>query len=173
MKKLIIAIVALTMGMAANAQAFVGGTLGVDVTHVSTEAGGSATQTVFQIAPEIGYNINKTWAVGAQVGYGLKSVEGESVNNVRIMPYVRATFASASIVDFFGELGAGYAYQSYEGNDASGFAMELRPGMAINLTPSFALIARTTLLGFEHWDHVNAVEFALNKSFELGVSVKF
>lgn len=172
MKKLLIAIVALAMGATANAQGFVGGTLGLDVIHVSRD-GGSETQTMFEITPEVGYNFNKTWAVGAQLGYGLTSIEGETVNAVSVMPFVRATFARVSIVDFFGEIAAGYAYQSAGGDGVSGFTMALRPGLAVNLSSSFALIARTNLVGYEHWDGLNIVEFGLNKGFELGVSFKF
>lgn len=173
MKKVLFAIVAIIVGFGARAEGFIGGTIGLDVTHVSVDHGGSATQTVFGITPEIGYNFNKTWAVGVQMGYGITSTSGDDVSVFKIQPFVRGTFASAGKVDFFGELAAGYARQSAGGHGVSGFQMALRPGMAINFTSTFALIARTELLQFEHWDNVNVFEFGLNKGFEVGVAFKF
>lgn len=172
MKKFLLAIIALAVSISVSAQVFVGGTLGLDVTHES-QSGTSNTQTVFLITPEAGYSFNSTWAAGIQLGYGMVSDKIATLNVVKLMPFVRATFARAGIVDFFGELGAGYTYRSVDHYDASGFAMELRPGMAVNFTPKFALIARTNLLGFEHWDGKNAVDFGLNKGFDLGVTFKF
>lgn len=172
MKKLLIAIAAIAMSITANAQGFVGGTLGLDVAHTSSD-GASATVTTFQIAPEVGYHFNDTWAVGLQFAYGLTASDAPSVNQIQVMPYVRATFASAGIVDFFAELGAGYTHASCDGASAGGFVSALRPGMAINFTDKFSVIARTNLLEYSHIESANYVDFAINKGFSLGVNFKF
>lgn len=170
MKKLMIALLLIVMGISAKAQFYAGGTLGVDVINLHGDA--SSTQTAVAVAPEAGYCFNSTWAVGAQLGFGVVSNDG-SLTTIKVLPYVRATFARAGIVDFFGELGLGYAHQSSGGYGVSGFASALRPGMAINFTKKFAVIARTNLLQYEYWDGIGAAEFSINKGFDLGVQFKF
>lgn len=173
MKKLFFALMLMATGICAQAQFFAGGTVGLDVLSAHEDKGASSTQTTFEIAPEFGYSFNSTWAVGAQIGYGLMSRSGETLNVVRIMPYVRATFARAGIVDFFGEAAVGYAHQSVDDQGVSGTVAALRPGIAINFSDKFALIARTGLFQYEYWDGLGIFEFALNKSFEAGVQFTF
>lgn len=170
MRKLLLTLVLIVMGISAQARFYAGGTLGIDV--INLHDGASDTQTALGIAPEVGYNINDTWAIGAQIGFGVVS-NGSSITSVKIMPYVRNTFASVGMVDFFGELGMGYANQSSGGFGESGFVSAVRPGMAINFSKKFAVIARTNLLRYEYWDGVGVFEFALNKSFDLGVQFTF
>lgn len=172
MKKLLIAIATLAMGITANAQGFAGDTLGLDVAHTSVDDA-SSTVTTFQIAPEFGYHFNNTWAIGMQFAYGLTASDAPSVNQFTVLPYIRATFASASIVDFFAELGAGYTHASCNGSSVGGFTSVLRPGMAINFTDKFAVIARTNILEYSHIEDTNFVDFALNKGFSIGVNFKF
>ncbi len=172
MKKLLIVLALVSAWVGVQAQVYLGGTIGFDVVNVHGDAP-STTQTTFGIAPEVGYNFNDMWAIGAQIGFGVASTDGISVTTYKIMPYVRNTFARAGIVDFFGELGLGYAHQSSTGIGVSGFVSAIRPGMAINFSKKFAVIARTDLLRYEHWDGIGAFEFALNKSFDLGVQFKF
>ena len=173
MKKVLFIVMLLTAWVGAQAQFQVGGTLGVDVTNVGSDGEGSVTQTTLAITPEVGYRFNKTWTVGAQVGFGVVSLEGESLTKFAIMPYVRATFASVKMVDFFGEAAIGYGHQSVEGYGVSGTILALRPGMAINFSPKFAVIARTNLLQYEYWDGDHGTEFSINKGFDLGVQFTF
>ena len=172
MKKLFLALILAIVGTTVHAQFYAGGTIGLDVIHVSNDDA-SATQTTFAIAPEFGYHFNHTWSLGAMVSYGLQSNDGVDLNVVHFMPYVRGVFARAGKVDFFGELGAGYGHQSSGGYGVDGVVAALRPGVALNFSRKFALIARSTLLQFEHWDGVSGVEFGLNKSFDLGVQFTF
>lgn len=173
MKKLFVALVLAVMCISAQAQFYAGGTLGLDVINVHEDEGASSTQTTFAVAPEFGYSFNRTWSIGAQVAYGFVTNEGQTLNSFRIMPYVRAVFARAGKVDFFGEAAAGYAHQSIEGTGVSGTVAALRPGIAINFSRKFALIARGSLLQYEYWDGIGAIDFSLNKSFDLGVQFKF
>lgn len=173
MKKLILALVLALTGVCAHAQFYAGGSLGLDVINLHEDGGSSSTHTTFQVVPELGYSFNPTWAVGAQIGYGFTSEGGETLNVFRVMPYVRATFARAGIVDFFGEAAVGYGHQSIDDYSHSGTVAALRPGMSINFNPRCALIARTALFQYEYWDGVGAFDFSLNKSFDLGVQFKF
>ena len=54
--------------VSANAQWYIGGSFGLNFTKATKDAD---SQTTLNIAPEVGYNINDNWAVGAQVGFGM------------------------------------------------------------------------------------------------------
>ena len=172
MKKLLLTLAIIAMGLGANAQFYAGGTIGLDVMSVHVDGGSSDTKTTFGIAPEFGYYFNKTWAVGASVGLNVASNEG-TLTTISILPYVRGTFARAGIVDFFGEFAVGYAHQSIEDFGVSGTIIGLRPGFAVNFTDKFALIARTSLFQYEYWDGTGIFDFSINKGFDLGVQFKF
>lgn len=172
MKKVLFTLAIIAMALSAKAQFYAGGTIGLDVISVHVDGGGSDTQTTFGFAPEFGYSFNKTWAVGAQIGYGVTSNDGD-LTTISFLPYVRATFARAGIVDFFGELAIGYGHQSIEDNGVSGTIVGLRPGLAVNFSPKFALIARTNLLQYEYWDGLGIFDFSINKGFDVGVQFKF
>lgn len=172
MKKLFLVLAVIAMCIGARAQFYAGGTLGLDVVHVYVDGGSSATSSTIAIAPEFGYSFNKTWAIGAQVGYGFTSSGGD-LTTFTVMPYVRGTFARAGIVDFFGEFGVGYGHQSTEDDGVSGTIFSLNPGIAVNFTPKFALIARTSLFQFEYWDGLGIFDFSVNKNFVVGVQFKF
>lgn len=173
MKKLFLLMALICMSVTASAQFYAGGTIGAQVLHYSTD-GGSATTSAFAVAPELGYDLNRTWAVGVSIPVAFQHTEGVNITNVGILPYVRGTFAHASIVDFFGELALGYGHQKVSDFDGvGGFESALRPGMKINFNDTFALVARTTLLSYSHYDGVNRVGFAINDGFELGFKVSF
>ncbi|MDE7385978.1 MAG: hypothetical protein K2N28_02445 [Muribaculaceae bacterium] len=174
MKKALFIVVLLTAWVGAQAQVFVGGTVGIDFNTVGSDGEGSVTTYTAQVAPEVGYRFNKTWTLGLQTVFGGVAVKGETISQVVIAPYVRATFARAGIVDFFGEASVGYGHQNYDGYDGvSGAVIALRPGMAINFSRRFAVIARTNLLQYEYWDGVYGVDFSINKGFSVGVQINF
>lgn len=172
MKKLLLTLAIIAMGIGANAQFYAGGSIGLDAVNIQMDNDESETQTTFGIAPEFGYSFNKTWAVGATVSFNVTSNHGD-LTTVSILPYVRGTFARAGIVDFFGEFAVGYGHQSIEGFGVSGVILGLRPGFAVNFNEKFALIARTNLLQYEHWDGTGIFDFSINKGFDLGVQFKF
>ncbi len=157
---------------AANAQAYLGGTLGIGVEHASAD-GVSATNSAFSVAPEGGYYFNKTWAVGASVGVQYQNIADTGVTTFSVLPYVRANFAHASVFDFFAELALGYAHESSEGYGVGGFIAGIRPGFVAHLSDKFSLVGRTTLLKYCHYDGVNGIGFAINSNLELGVQFSF
>ncbi len=170
MKKIAFFLMLLCITVSARAQFYAGGTFGIQVNHVSTD-GISATMSAFAISPEAGYDINSTWAVGITIPVGFQHTDSYDVTTVGILPYVRGTFASVSIVDFFGELALGYGHESSEGYGVGGFDSVIRPGLKINLNDKFSLIARTNLLSYSHYDGANGIGFAINGGFELGFKV--
>lgn len=168
MKKLFILLVLATVTTVIRAQVYLGGTIGVAVEHASYD-GESSTSTAFALTPEVGYSFNKTWAVGTTVGVQYQSISDVDVTTISVLPYVRATFAHAGAFDFFGEFALGYGHQSSDGYGADGFIAGIRPGFVAHLNDKFALVAKTTLLKYNHFDGVDNVGFALNGGVELGI----
>lgn len=173
MKKLIFSILLGLSAMLANAQFYAGGSIGIGVMSLKEDGYESATTTALSISPEAGYSFNDVWSAGLTLNFMLQSSDGFDINEIDIMPYVRATFARAGMFDFFGELAMGYGHQSVEGYGTSGFVSALRPGFAANFSEKFALVARTTLLQYNYFDGLSTVGFALNNGFDLGVQFKF
>lgn len=172
MKKILSLFAAICIAIAANAQAYVGGTLGISVSHASSN-GSSATVSTFSISPEAGYEFNKTWALGANLDIAYQDISGNGTTALSILPYVRATFAHAGIFDFFTELALGYSHEFSDGYDAGGFKAELRPGLIAHLSDKFSLVGRTALLSYRHIDGINGIGFGINSNIQVGVQFSF
>lgn len=159
---------------AINAQNFYGAaSIGVQTVRVSEDGGDATSQTAFQIAPEVGYQFNKTWGVGLTFAYQLTHVSDFDLSVINLYPYVRATFARVSNVDFFGELALGYGHQSAAGVGVDGFVSGLRPGLLIHLSSKFALTARTQLLGYDYYNGISTFSFGLNGNYSIGAQFAF
>lgn len=139
MKKILMVAVMAVAAVSANAQWYVGGQLGLDFNKANKDAD---SQMTFSIAPEVGYNINENWAVGAQVGFSManKLKEGGNIiydpygiitgytgyteatydatgTSFFIAPYARYTFAKSGNVSFFVDGGIGFATANYDIDD--------------------------------------------------------
>ena len=91
MKKVLMTLAVAFVAVAANAQVYVGGNVGI----ASSKIGNGDNVTTYKVLPEVGYNINKDWAVGTTLGWGKGTpvnIEGESRNYFTVQPYARYTF---------------------------------------------------------------------------------
>lgn len=111
MKKFMMTLVVLCAALSVNAQVYLGGTLGV--ASVGTENGND--ETSFKILPEIGYNFNKSWAVGTTIGYekGSFSMLNSNFTNADVKgftfsPYARYTFVNSKHVSVFMDMGVDF-----------------------------------------------------------------
>lgn len=172
MKKVCFVIMLCCVAFASHAQAYVGGTLGIAVTHADGD-GVSLTNSAFSVSPEVGYYFNSTLAVGTTVGVQYQSVSHTDVTSCYVLPYLRANFAHVSVFDFFAELALGYSHESSDGDGVGGFVAGLRPGLVAHFNDRFSLVGRTTLLSYSHYDGINGVGFAINSNIELGVQISF
>ena len=68
MKKIVILFFVVMVALSAKAQFYAGG-------NVSLWHNDDADNTYFLIEPELGYNINEKWAVGATLGFAHNSKE--------------------------------------------------------------------------------------------------
>lgn len=101
MKKLIFTLVVAFMAIiSADAQVYVGGSF--NLTHDK-----NADVTNFTIAPEVGYNLNKTWAIAAEIGYTHFKNGELKANAFNFAPYARFSFFEKGIVRLFVDGGVG------------------------------------------------------------------
>lgn len=152
MKKIMMTLAAAAMAVAVNAQVYLGGSLGIG----SVKVGDGDSKTAFNIIPEVGYNIDDTWAVGLRVGYQ----QGSTVNAVQelsanedykaftVEPYARFTFAKFGPVNVFTDLGLGYTDVDDIGNN---FYVGLRPGVAVNLSKNLSFVSHVGFFGYNQF----------------------
>ena len=145
MKKIIVVLAAALIGFSANAQFYVGGSLGFDN---DSPKNGDAT-TTFSITPEIGYSISDKLAVGAYLG--INTVSGDMGRFTwQINPYVRYTFAQVGSFSIFADGGLNLYGYKYKNANASGFnwGLFVAPGCAYSLTDKWSLVAHFCSLYF-------------------------
>ncbi|MBQ6063490.1 MAG: porin family protein [Prevotella sp.] len=169
MKKVMMTLIAAVMTMAASAQVYVGGSVGI----ASVKNGNADAETTYKILPEIGYSFNDELAVGVSLGYQkgscslLKSSFGQDVDTKAFLvsPYVRYTFLNTKYVNAFVDGGLGFA--SYK-DLGSQFKVALQPGVAINFNDKFSFVAH---FGFIGYDSFNPKADGIDTSNAVGVDL--
>ena len=164
MKKILMTMVAAFAAVSMNAQVYVGGSL--SFASVSNQkAVGDKSETTFKIMPEIGYNLNEEWAIGAVIGYqsnkwdnveqgdnafGTNTLSGISESAFTFNPYARYTFAKLGQVNLF--VDGGVDFTTYSKSDATKLGIGFKPGVAVNLTDELSFVSH---LGFIGWNMFN------------------
>lgn len=158
MKKIISTLLLAIATLGTTAQAgdwYVGGNIGF--MHRSQKIDNAiVTTNEFSIQPEVGYNANDTWSFGGHIGYLYRNYAGQDINlNLfSINPYARYTFfrTSNNLVQLFvdGGVGVGVGSTSKNGDSSTACTYEigLKPGIAINITDHFSVLAHIGFLGY-------------------------
>lgn len=146
MKKIGMLLFVLVATLSVKAQVYVGGNL--SWWHIE-----DGDNTSFILAPELGYEFNDKWAVGAQLLYGhYKQGTGDhkiKANGFAFAPYARFSFFENKIIRCFVDGGVGVSsYKVKHADSESGFELGLKPGIAIKLGEHFSLIAKYGFLGY-------------------------
>lgn len=146
--------------LSANAQVWVGGSLGLNFDN-----NGNDNTTSFEIAPEVGYNLDEKWDVAIALGFGttnnaLVALDGaaseasiygaklpESSNYFKVAPYARYTFYKNGALSFFVDGGIGFKFYNHEGGNS--FNVGVRPGLAFAASKKVSLVATTGYLGYQ------------------------
>ncbi len=150
MKKVMMTLVAAMITVAASAQVYVGGSLGIG----SVKLGANDAKTSFKIVPEIGYNINDEWAVGLAIGYQQGECKLGKADYLQetemklfgVNPYVRNTFVRTKYVNVF--VDGGLTYQTIK-DFGSDFQIGLKPGVAVNFNDKLSFVAHIGFIGYE------------------------
>ena len=176
MKKILLAAVVAFSSLAANAQIWVGGSLGAN--FKSVENGPKISQ--FTISPEVGYTLNDKWDIALAINTDLTSVEdADNTMSFSVEPYARYTFAKVGNVSFF--LDGGFSFgttnavlsvnEKYElessyvkaEDNTTTFTVGVRPGVKFAVNENLGLVAKLGWLGYKNVKDFGN-EFGLNVS---------
>lgn len=143
MKKLFITLmVALIAIVSADAQVYVGGSF--NLTHNK-----NADLTNFTIAPEIGYNLNKNWAIAAEIGFTHVKDDDVKTNAFSFAPYARFSFFEKGIVRLFLDGGVGISTYKVEDLDSqNGFEIGIKPGIALEICKNLTFVTKYGFAGY-------------------------
>lgn len=158
MKKMILTALVAVASLSANAQVWVGGSLGFNYNKLSVGNADLKT-TTFSIAPEVGYTLgdNLDIAIALSDSYASQK-DGDSMNEFTINPYVRYTFFQTGKVGFF--VDGGFSVGSTDGIvDDNGIIQELdknatvwgvgiRPGVKFAASDKVTFVASLGGLGW-------------------------
>lgn len=177
MKKVLFAI-ALLSSVMANAQTWIGGSIGLD--FVKPDYQGAKTITTFSIAPEFGYSCSDKFDVAISLSESFINYNGETANNITVEPYARWTFANSDKVSFFLEGGFGVGYAEYvddavlEDSQVE-FHIGFRPGVKFEMSDKVGLVAKLGFIGYQKVeDTYDAFGFNVNNnSLSLGMYYNF
>ena len=153
MKKFfVLAVVAVIAVSAAAQNWYVGGAFGYAHETKEVDMDGANVKVksdIFTIAPELGYNIDDNWAVGATLNYTWAK---DAYNRFAISPYARYTYfrTDNNLLSLFVDGGVGLGYLKPDGGDSKcTWEIGFKPGLAINLTEKFSLVAHIGFLGYK------------------------
>ena len=160
MKKILMTLAVAFVAVAANAQVYVGGNVGI----ASSKNGDADAVTTYKVLPEIGYNLDQNWAIGTTVGFGKgtpvniekKLEDGMLQNYFTVEPYVRYTFVRSKYINAFVDGGFGYAHFNHAHGAAASvnaWSVGVKPGISVNLSPKVSFVAH---VGFAGWKSAKA-----------------
>ena len=173
MKKILMTLAVAFIAIAANAQVYVGGNIGIG----SSKMGNADNVTTYKFLPEVGYNINEDWAVGTTIGWGKgeghapTEIMSETNNYMTVAPYVRYTFVHNKYVNVFVDGGFGYYHINHAKSGAvsyNNWEAGIRPGVAVNLSPKLSF---ETHVGFAGWSSTKADVSGAKASNAWGVNL--
>lgn len=148
MKKILMTLAAAFVAVAASAQVYVGGSLGINSTKIDGEDDATIT---YKFLPEIGYKFSDSWAAGVNFGWAKEGVTSDdddlTVNTFEVNPYARFTFVKGKVVNVFCDGSVGYKH--YNKVDTDLYSIGLRPGVSVNID-KFSIVAH---VGFFGWNH--------------------
>lgn len=176
MKKLAFIATLLLCSLAASAQVFVGGTIGVS-TEKTTDSG---RITSFTLAPNFGYNVSDRFAMGLELDYNYLEQGSYSANSITIGPFARYNFVNSGNFSFFGEFGIGYThYKPSHTSGLNGVSLGVRPGISYKIGNNWQLFGKMNLFNYRYLenkydDGISTTGFALNfTNIQLGIAYNF
>ncbi|MBO5611572.1 MAG: outer membrane beta-barrel protein [Prevotella sp.] len=146
MKKLFVSLLLVMGAVCAQAQVYVGGGIGLGVMNYDYGENDKDV-TIYKFMPEIGYTLDKNFAVGAVFGWQGSTEGGQKA--VSVNPYLRYTFANFKNVSLFVDGTVGYEHR-YGGTEHSDvFNAGFKPGVAVALNNKLSFVAHVGFLGYE------------------------
>lgn len=164
MKKITVALAAILISAAANAQTFLGGEVHLGVAPYEHVEKAKAEKTL-QIFPTIGFEYDDHWEFGASFGFGHKrNIGGEYYSNKEtrflVKPFARYSFWDNGVRFEKGDLsafvqgnllfdkvstpydvinGSGHGFKTWE-RDRTTIGLSINPGLKYNLTENVTVV---------------------------------
>jgi len=148
MKRILLLCVVACATFCVNAQVYVGGSVG----FWSQETNSKESTTV-KFLPEAGYSFNDKWAVGTVLGYVYSEIEDYETKSLTFAPYARFSFFQKDMIRLF--VDGGFAFNSVkpdEGDRVNTFSTGFKPGIALDLSKNFSILAKFGFLGYQEYD---------------------
>lgn len=192
MKKLFLAAALAAFSLAANAQVWLGGSLGVSFNKSENTFNGATTKmknSSFAICPVIGYELSDKWDLGLEARYTKAESKHEKSDNrassstFLINPFARYKFANVGIATFFvdggfelGETSAEQTTTSVDGMATNhieftrnNFNIGVRPGVKLALTKNLEAETHFGYIGYKRTKS-DSNEEQVSKYFDMSVS---
>lgn len=185
MKKLILAVAVLALGVNAQAQeskglegrSFIMGQVGYNQNYESykSDVFQSTKKQSYSILPAYGYFISPSVAIGGAVGY-IGSTEGKGAtraisNEYVIQPLARKYWSVANNLYIFGQASIPFSFgdNKYAGqtNDFTKYGVEIKPGIDYLISNNWSLEAS---VGLFSWSAYNPKHGANTNDFNFGIN---
>ena len=166
-KRLTAAVVLLLVAMATcRAQVWLGGSLSIHTNSRTLNNYNMEKRVVFSISPEVGYIINKHWALAMKVGYAyLKhadiTVMGQTLpgsgNEISLKPFARYMFKPLGRFRCYIDGGPSYSLlQRYSESNLNTIGLRFNPGVMMEISKIVSLTGDLGDLGYDHsWVEIN------------------
>lgn len=197
MKKLFILVAAALLSISANAQWYVGGTLGLNVDGNKTTSAVSTSNSTdfkFNLAPEVGYYLSDKLAVGGflNINTGFNNSKNEAIEDTEdgltrfgwsIEPYVKYKFWGIGKFGIWGQAGVWIGTSTTKVKAAAdssvptvNYGIEVLPVLTYDLNEHFTLDAYIDCVSLSyngscHNDKKNDIKSTSN-SFGLGAATR-
>jgi len=157
MKKVLLMAAFAVASLAANAQSYVGGTIGFQ-NNKNNSATTENTVTGFTINPEFGTALNEKWGIGIELGFGYNKNKTEyvgtaagtasdesSTTRFQIKPYARYQALKWGMANIFVDGGLNFGLNKAKDMKAAmDLGLFVSPGVAFNVSESWSIVARLT-----------------------------
>jgi hypothetical protein len=160
MKKIFAFALVAMMTLAANAQVFVGGSLGY---QSSKPTKGAESVNTFKFAPEVGYNLDENWTIGLALDYTSTDNSVTTNSSFGVSIYGRYNYFKTGIATLFVEANTGIEAYNHDGGNV--FHIGVLPGVSFAVTDKLSLVAKTGVLGYKKYSS----EAGGGSSFGVGV----
>lgn len=175
MKKILLTAVLAVSALAANAQVWVGGSLGY--THRDIDGVEATKRDIFKIAPEVGYTLSDKVDLAIQLAFESDKVGGgDAVTHFAVAPFVRYTFYQTGAVGFFIDGGFSVKSSSVDGEKAE-FGIGIKPGVKFAASDKVTFVARMGNIGYvmngNNIDKAKAYGLGLDNALEFGLYYNF
>ena len=195
MKKILLTAMVAVASLTANAQVWLGGSIGLGFHNY--DDGDKYKTTIFEISPEVGYSLSENWDIALAVNLNFSNYKPDGADKVNtnewsISPYVRYSFFKNGAISFFVdgvfEVGTTNRYLTEDfGNlgvqtkcDDKGtvWRIGIRPGVKFAASEKVSLVATVGSLGYRHYkqgdEKVNDFGFGVDgNALKFGVYYTF